>query len=208
MVPKISNLDLGDFRALSGRILTAKIPLLIFSLLMASVTALPNGSSRMPEFELKDQYGQSLAYKFPSSKVTVLVFGDRQGAEQIEGWVRPLYEKYRDQINIRGVAVLSSVPAFMRPMVRGIFKSRVKYPVLLDWEGGVSRNYDYQSKRANVFVISQSGELLLKLVGASNASELERIQAQIDRQIQNSSVEVQNKVEVQPRTISKGRQKK
>jgi hypothetical protein len=136
---------------------------------------------RAPEFELKDQYGQPLAYRFPARQVSVLIFGDREGSSQIEGWVRPLYERYGERVSIRGVAVLSSVPAFMRPVVRGIFKSRIKYPVLLDWEGGVTKSYGYESKRANVFVINPRGEIVLKLTGAANGEGLGQAQAQINQ---------------------------
>jgi len=132
-------------------------------------------------FELKDQYEKKLAYAFPRQKVSVLVFGDRKGSDQIEGWVRPLYERYKDRIDQNGVAVLGSVPAFMRGIVRQIFKSQVKYPVLLDWTGNVSRAYEYQSGKANLVVIDRNGQIVHCAFGAASEAELNRIYTQIEK---------------------------
>ncbi|MDX2032831.1 MAG: hypothetical protein SF339_19295 [Blastocatellia bacterium] len=137
--------------------------------------------SRAAEFELKDQYEKPLAYRFPKGKVSVLTFGDRKGAEQIEGWVRPLYDRYQARIDQHGVAVLSSVPSLMRGIVRGIFRSKVKYSVLLDWKGDVARSYGYQSGKANVVVIDRNGQIVLRVYGAANHQELNRVFTQIDK---------------------------
>ena len=138
-------------------------------------------AGKATSFELKDQYDKKLAYAFPKQKVSVLIFGDRKGSEQIEGWVRPLYARYQDRIDQNGVAVLGSVPSLMRGIVRQIFKSQVKYPVLLDWTGNVSRAYEYQSGKANLIVIDRNGQIVYCVFGAANESELHRIYAQIDK---------------------------
>lgn len=140
-------------------------------------------NNRAPEFELKDQYGNAQAYRFPAAKVSVLIFGDRTGSKQIEGWVRPLYDRYQDRINIKGVAALSSVPSLMRGMVTRIFKSQVKYPVLLDWTGDVTKSYGYEASKANVFVVNQRGEILLRINGAATANGLEQIVGQVNQAI-------------------------
>ncbi len=136
--------------------------------------------TRAPEFELKDQHDKATSYSFPKKNITVLTFGDRKGSEQIEGWVRPLWDRYQNKIDQQGVAVLSSVPFFARGFVRGIFKSKVKYSVLLDWKGDVSKAYGYKSGSANVFVIDRDGRIVLKIIGAANQNELNRLFATID----------------------------
>lgn len=163
---------------------------LAFFLMAASFSAALGASNEMidpvraPEFELKDQYDKPSTYRFPKQKVTVLTFGDRKGSEQIEGWVRPLWDKYGDRIDQRGVAVLSSVPAFARGLVRQIFKSQVKFSVLLDWKGDVSKSYGYEGGKANLYVIDQSGQIVLKVTGAASQRELARVFNQIDGMIQ------------------------
>lgn len=144
------------------------------------VNAKDSTETRAPEFELKDQHDNATSYNFPKNKITVLTFGDRKGSEQIEGWARPLWDRYQNKIDQQGVAVLSSVPFFARGVVRGIFKSKVKYSVLLDWKGDVSEAYGYRSGKANVFVIDREGRIVLKIVGAANQSELNRVFATID----------------------------
>jgi AhpC/TSA family len=152
--------------------------LLIFTLFVAGLAA---SSNRAPEFELKDQYGNLQAYRFPAPKVSVLIFGDRKGSGQIEAWVRPLYDRYQDRVNIKGIAALGSVPSVARGMVTRIFKWQVKYPVLLDWTGDVSKQYGYEEGKANVFVVSPRGEVLLRINGAATQNGLNQIQERINQ---------------------------
>lgn len=139
---------------------------------------------KAPAFSLKDQYDKRQDYQFPRDRVSVLAFGDREGAGQIESWVRPLYERYGEKVDIRGVAVLSSVPSPARGIVRRIMKRQVKYPVMLDWNGEVSRNYAYRGGRAGLFVIDRQGHILLETEGAADAAALARVFAQIDRLVE------------------------
>ncbi|HEX4951497.1 MAG TPA: hypothetical protein VFZ34_32865 [Blastocatellia bacterium] len=136
---------------------------------------------RAPEFELSDQHGKSEAYRFPNGRVHVLIFGDRKGSGQIEAWVRPLYDRYQTRVNIKGIAALSSVPSFARGVVTRIFKLQVKYSVLMDWTGGVTKSYGYEAGKANVFVIGPGGEILLRINGAATQQGLDQVKAQISR---------------------------
>ncbi|HXG66229.1 MAG TPA: hypothetical protein VNO70_14095 [Blastocatellia bacterium] len=138
-------------------------------------------NGRAMEFELEDQFGKALAYRFPKPKVSVLTFGDRKGSSQIEGWVRPLYERYRDRIDLHGVAVLDSIPSLFRGFARGQFRKSVKYPVLLDFEGDVARAYGYERDRANIYVIGPAGNIVLKLTGAATGEGLNRVYGEVDR---------------------------
>lgn len=132
------------------------------------------------EFELKDQYNQSTSYRFPKAKPTILIFGDRKGSEQIEGWVRPLWDRYQDRIDQKGVAVLSTVPSFMRPIIRTMFRSQVKHSVLLDWTGDVSRAYHYSSGTANLFLIDRQGQVILRLTGPFNPAGMKQLCDRVD----------------------------
>lgn len=154
--------------------------LILFLIEKPELKAKTANENLAPHFELKDQYDKSASYKFPKQKVTVLTFGDRKGSEQIEGWVKPLWDRYQTRIDQQGVAVLTSVPFFARGFVRSIFKSKVKYPVLLDWKGDVAKAYSYQNGKANVYVIDRNGQIIMKLTGAANQTELNRLFARID----------------------------
>ena len=73
-------------------------------------TALARTDAPAPGFDLQDQFGKLHQVAFPKARVSVLTLADRAGSEQLEGWVRPLYERYRDTIDIHGVAKLDGVP--------------------------------------------------------------------------------------------------
>lgn len=135
------------------------------------------------DFELRDQYGKALAYRFPKERVSVLVFGDRKGSEQVEGWVRPLYERYTDRIDLHGVAVLTAVPSLFHGYARRQFKKQVKYPVLLDFKGDVSKGFGYEGDKANVFVIARDGTITHRAAGAASREGLEQLYAEVERQL-------------------------
>jgi hypothetical protein len=136
---------------------------------------------RAAAFTLSDQFGRSLEYRFPRSNVSVLTFGDWKGSTQIEGWVRPLWNRYRSSVDINGVAVLDIVPSFARDFARGQFRERVKFPVLLDFEGTVSTAYGFRSDNANILVIAPDGAIALRIVGEATPARLRRVYDTIDR---------------------------
>jgi len=132
-------------------------------------------------FQLQDQYEREHSYCFPRSKVSVLVFADREGSEQIEGWVRPLYGRYQDTIDIHGVANLKGVPAFAQGLVRKIFRKSLQYPVMLDWSGDVAKSYASQSGMANLILLNKEGAITFRITGASNQEKLQQCFNAIDR---------------------------
>lgn len=142
-----------------------------------------NGAQQAPAFTLKDQYQTAHHYRFPRPKTSVLIFADYAGSSQLENWIRPLYEHYRDTIAIDGVADLSSVPKLLRGMVRAAFRDRLARPVMLDWSGAVSTDYHYQQGGAHLFVIDPHGRILLSVVGAISDAKRQRVQDAIDRQL-------------------------
>lgn len=131
-------------------------------------------------FVLKDQYNKTHSYGFPKEKVSVLLFADYKGHSQLEPWLRPLYNRYRDNINIHGVADLSAVPGILQDMVRNAFRKQLDYPVMLDWRGTVSDRYAYQKGLANLLVINCAGKINLRLNGAATDAKLQSVWRHID----------------------------
>jgi hypothetical protein len=146
-------------------------------------TPMANALGQASAFTLNDQHQTAHHYQFPRSKISVLIFADYAGSAQLENWIRPLFERYRERIAIDGVADLSKVPKLLRGMVRTAFRDRLERSVMLDWSGTVSTEYDYQQGRANVFVIDHSGRILLKVIGAVSDTKLQRVQNAIDQQL-------------------------
>jgi hypothetical protein len=130
-------------------------------------------TTKAPAFELEDQFKKRFSFKFPAKKLTVFIFGDRKGSEQIESWVRPLYEKYTDKIEIYGIAELSAVPGIAKGFVRNLIKSKSKNSIMLDWSGKVSKDFGSETEKANVFVVSRDGDIIAEKRGAATSTELE-----------------------------------
>ena len=136
-----------------------------------------------PAFTLKDQHRTSHHYDFPRPRISVLIFADYAATAQLEDWIQPLYDRYQEAIAIDGVAVLSKAPKLLRGMVRAAFRDRLARPVMLDWSGVVSSDYQYEKGEANLFVIAPNGRILLKIVGAVSAVKLQRVRQAIDHQL-------------------------
>ncbi|MCS6874639.1 MAG: redoxin domain-containing protein [Pyrinomonadaceae bacterium] len=132
-------------------------------------------------FSLKDQFGKVHKVEFPREKITVLAFADREGSSQLESWIRPIYERYSDRIDIYGVAELSAVPVIMRGVVRSFIRKGTEYPVMLDWDGKVSMAYGYEKGVANIYVINKEGVVIMKQKGKANKESLEQIFLKIDK---------------------------
>jgi hypothetical protein len=134
-----------------------------------------------PGFALQDQHGQTHEIRFPQDRVFVLAFADRAGSDQMEGWVRPLYERYRESISIRGVAKLAGVPTILRPALRAIFRKNVVYPVMMDWTGSVSKDFEYVANMANVVVLGPDGRIEHRINGPVSEEALRACFERIDR---------------------------
>lgn len=120
------------------------------------------------EFSLLDQYGKSYRITYPQEKVCVFVFADKWGCTQVEGWVRPIYERYKDTIIILGVAQLANVPSWLRPTILGIFKRSIKFSVMMDWTGDVSRKYGYPGGKAFVVIVDRAGVIRKRVKGKAS----------------------------------------
>lgn len=131
-------------------------------------------------FELQDQYGVVRGCSFPSAKIRILTFADQKGTTSIEGWVRPIYKRYGNQIDITGVAVLSAVPAIARALVSAFIRASVKYPVLLDWQGRVSAQFGYENSTFRLVVVDGEGGIRHSLSGPVNSAELQKLFARLD----------------------------
>lgn len=132
-------------------------------------------------FELRDQFGQLHTYSFPRDRISVLAFADRKGSDQLEAWIRPLYEKYGEAVDIRGVARLRGVPSFAQGLVRRLFRRHMPWPVLMDWTGNVSEDYAFEARRANLVIVDRDGRIAHRVAGEASAQRLDDFFARVDR---------------------------
>lgn len=132
-------------------------------------------------FRLQDQFNQWHELAFPRPRVVVLALADRKGSEQLDGWIVPLAERYKDTLDIHGIARVAGVPTPLQPALRAAFRRKLKRPVMLDWTGGVSDDFDYQEKRANLVVLAPQGEVAFRFNGPATPEALDRCFEAIDR---------------------------
>lgn len=142
--------------------------------------AKPTGKERAAEFSLKDQFGAETSFKFPREKATILTIGDKEGAEQLEAWVRPLAEKYGDKIEMHGIAELSAVPGIAKGIVRNIIKKKSPHAIMLDWSGDVSKSYNFKKDSANVILIDKQGDIISRRTGAATPEQLQELMKEIN----------------------------
>ena len=109
----------------------------LFGLLMFSSVDPAHGQAKVENFGLKDQNDKYVDVNFPSDRPVVLIFGDRKGAGQIDGWSKPIYKDFEGKVYVFGIASLSGVPKYARGLVRQLIKRQTSYQVLLDWGGTI-----------------------------------------------------------------------
>lgn len=119
----------------------------------------------LPSFELRDQFDATHRFSFPRSNILVLTIADKQGDAQVDGWVRPLMERFGTHIALVGIADVRGVPALWRGTVRERFRQHRTHPVMLDWDGQVIGALRVERHRANVYLFTRQGTVLRHMSG-------------------------------------------
>ena len=139
-----------------------------------------DNAMQVPDFVLEDQHRDEHDYRFPRERVTVLLVADRKGSDGLEKWVRPLYERYELDIDLRGIAELSEAPRIFRGLIRLGFRQVLEYPVLMDWEGEVCEALNYPGEIPRVVVAAPDGEIALKVDGEAEPERIARVMRSVD----------------------------
>ena len=66
-------------------------------------------------------------------------------------------------------------------LFRREFKKRLTFPVMLDWTGEVARSIGYTNNRAELLVVSKTGQITLRRSGPATDRALVEVMAEIDR---------------------------
>jgi hypothetical protein len=151
-------------------------------LLLSALTSYLH-AERLPDFELRDQFGNLRAYRFPKSRVTVMTLADQRGSEQLEAWISQIFQRFGRKIDIDGIADLSSVPSPLRGAVRALFRSQLNYLVLMDWDGRVVKRFAPQKGIANIYVINRDGRIVCRAAGPIDSVAFADVYRSIDRTI-------------------------
>lgn len=119
-----------------------------------------------PAFRLEDQFGESHSVSYPLDRPVVFVLADREGSRQVDDWVRWLVDVYGDRVAVYGVARLEGVPRALRSTVKFLFKREVAHPVLLDWTGEITDQFQFKPGAACIVVADPTGAIMGNAYGA------------------------------------------
>jgi hypothetical protein len=160
-------------------------------LISISVAAEPAESSAAPAlqvqaFTLKDQHKAEHHQTFPRESISIFALADRQGSDQLEDWITPLYKRYEENVDIFGVANMKGLPKVLRPMLRGIFRKSIEYPVMMDWTGSVCEALHYQSGVTDIFVVDRNGAVIHRISGEATEEKMKVCYTVIDRLIKKN----------------------
>jgi hypothetical protein len=72
--------------------------------------ALAMPMAKLRDFELVDQYGKTRCYHFPKTMISLVAVSDCKGAGQLAPWIQSIHDRYRERIEIDGVADVSTIP--------------------------------------------------------------------------------------------------
>lgn len=139
------------------------------------------GQGRAESFGLKDQNNKYVEVNFPSDRPVVLIFGDRKGSDQIDGWSKPIYSDFSDSVYVFGIASLSGVPSYAQGLVRRLIKRQTAFPVLLDWGGKVSKTFGYPKDKALLVLLDRDGTVITTRSGPATTSEIDAVKAEINK---------------------------
>lgn len=132
-------------------------------------------------FVLPDQYKRTHTFAFPRTNAVLLTVADKKGSEQIEGWVKPVRERFGPRIDVAGIADVAKAPGPIRGLIRKAFRDQCPYPVMLDWEGTTARGFGYAKGRVSVLLIDRDGTILRRHSGEVSPTELGSLLAEIER---------------------------
>ena len=125
-----------------------------------------------PSFELRDQFEALHKFSFPRTNLLVLTIADKQGHEEVDGWMQPLKEHFAGRVGIAGIADVRGVPGLWHGSIREKFQKLRTHSVMMDWEGRVIKLLPVEKHHANVFVLNREGVVLFHAAGDANKRSL------------------------------------
>jgi len=137
--------------------------------------------------ELRDQFDSPQRLNFPATNLVVLTIADKTGAEQVDAWIAAIKPRYAGRVEIRGIAEVRGVPAFLRGKVRKKFQQTRQYPVMMDWSGDVCAKFKYQPGVANVFLIARDGSIVGRWTGTATHAAVSELSASLDRALKSKT---------------------
>jgi len=158
------------------RILTVIAGITVLFYLAAGIVC---AEERAPAFTLQDQYDKMISLRQYEGHIVVLIASDKEGSAQNKAWAKAIREHYADRVIVQGIADVSSVPFFMKGVIRNDFK-RDGESILLDWKGEVFKAFGFTKSVANIVLIDRDGVIRHRTSGSADPHAVEELFKKID----------------------------
>ncbi|MBI3596440.1 MAG: TlpA family protein disulfide reductase [Nitrospirae bacterium] len=138
---------------------------------------------RIPDFTLRDLYGQpvTLSHAFPKKAVVLWLTNLCSSCEERIGLLQRVYEEKRDRLEIIAISTLGDDRDTPERILR---THRIDFPLLLDPEDWVGRILEFEHPENacplyNLLILDQSGRVRLKshLSAISDAKFLDAVRS-------------------------------
>jgi hypothetical protein len=102
----------------------------------------------------------------------IVAVADREGAEQLEAWIRPLKQEFGDRVDFFAIADVRPVPGPLQGMIRRSFRKRFSYRVAMDWKGVAVERLSAKPEVANLILLNRSGLIVTTVRGEAAGDNL------------------------------------
>lgn len=133
------------------------------------------GAAKLEPFTLSDQNEKVHVVRLPLRRLTLFTVANKQGAEEVSGWVNPVHALFGERMDIVGIADVSAAPRWLRGQVRRYFRRTYPHPVLLDWEGKVVKSLKAEERAVTVLVAAPDGTMIYHASGPATAEAIEKL---------------------------------
>ncbi len=160
---------------------------LLATMIVAGATAYTNTAligSRIPDFTIEDQFEREWNAGHFKGETTVFVLSDRSGYEYSDNWTKVLVPRFKSaQVRFVPVADLRTVPGFLKGFIRGQFKDKFTYSVLMDWDGVLITNFNMTEGYPNFVVVNRKGVVEHVTYGKGTAAQIEALATRLQKVI-------------------------
>ena len=145
----------------------------------------PKVGDTAPDWTLQDVEEKEHNLKKLRGKVVFLILGNRKIRKEDDKWAEAFQKDYREneQVTAYIIADMRSVPGFIpKGFIRGQLKKNpppVKF--LLDWKGTVHKQYQTETEKPVLYLISQKGTIAFYRKANFKFRNLCRVEKEIDR---------------------------
>ncbi len=140
--------------------------------------------SRVPDFTIEDQFERAWKAKNFSGTTTIFVLSDRSGYQYSDNWTTVLIPRFKNApVRFVPVADVRAVPGFLKGYIRGQFKDKFTYAVLMDWEGVLVSAFKMTEGYPNFVVVNKKGIIEHVTHGKGSSTEIEALALKLQKVI-------------------------